>query len=296
MIVTSTMIVQLCSKMAALSSNQAGFGTTDFLNLANLQLNVLTSELLASREEYLLFQDYIPVVPGTSSYRIPYRAVNGELRHIWYEDGTGARTRLEYKMVENIEDYNSTDSGSPSQFYVMADDVVLIPAPNKGGNLVFMYPFRPNQLVDGTTTQTIIGLTTNSVTLANMPTNFTSGATYDIIDHASGNGIQHYDKVGSVAGNVITFSDVIPNASVGNFIALANQSPVPMIPEEGHALLLETTIMRLEIIRGNPARIKNSSAVVADARKAWDLLLMNRIVSKAHPTGSGGQQFPMRPW
>lgn len=296
MIITSTSIVQLCSKMAALSSNQANLSTTDFLNIANMVTTVLVSEVLAAREEYLIFIDTVPVVAGQTNYRIPYRAVNGEVRHLWYENAAGARTRLYPKSIEDMENYSALTVGQPDGFYVLGNHIVLLPTPNTTGSLVMAYPFQPNLLVDGTTTQTVLSKTTNSVTVPNVPTNFVNGALYDIIDNLSGNGIVYYDLVGSIAGNVINFPVAIPNVAVGNYIALAGQSPVPMIPECGHALLLETTIMRVEMVRGNASRVKNSTTIVQDARKAWDGLLNNRIVSKAHPAGSGGAQFPQRPW
>lgn len=69
-----------------------------------------------------------------------------------------------------------------------------------------------------------------------------------------------------------------------------------MLPEEGHGLLLETTVMLLEMIRGNVQRVKTSQQLVADSRKAWDSLLLNRVVGKARPSGGGGAQGPVRPF
>jgi hypothetical protein len=296
MIITTTSIVQLCSKMAALSSNQAGLVTADFLNFANLVMMALTSEIMQAREEYLNYQDSIPVAAGATQVRIPYRAVNGTLRHVWWEDGTGSRRRLYGTEIESIENYFTTSTGTPDRFYVLGNNIVLLPTPVSAGSLLVAYPFRPNLLVDATTTQTVASDTTTSVTLNNMPSNFTNGALYDIIDNQSGNGIIYYDQVGTISGNTITFANPIPLVAPGHYIALANQSPVPMLPEEAHPLLLELTVMRVEMVRGNPGRIKNSSVVVTDARKAFDALLNNRVVSKPKSTGTGGAQFPVRPY
>src|SRR5205823_3515241 len=69
MIINSTSIVQLCSKLAALSSNQANLTSADFLNFANLVTMVLMSELLGAREEYCTYSDTLPVTAGNASYR-----------------------------------------------------------------------------------------------------------------------------------------------------------------------------------------------------------------------------------
>jgi hypothetical protein len=298
MIVNSTQIVALCSKLGALSSSQANLQASDFLAFSNLVISTLVGEVLGAREEYLVFQDVLPVTAGQTSYRIPYRAVNGEVRHLWFEDGSGSRFRLYAKAIEDMENYLTTSTGYPDGFYVMGNNIELMPPPNVNGTLVMAYPFRPNLLVDATTTQSVIAVdkVNNIVTVPNIPPNFINGALYDLIDHLSGNGIVHYDLVGSISGNTISFPTPIPDVAVGNYIAQAGQSPVPMIPEEGHPLLLEMTVLRTEMVRGNQARVKNSSAIIQDARKSWEALLNNRIVSKAHPAGSGGAQYPLRPY
>jgi hypothetical protein len=295
MILTSNDIVLFCQQLGALSSNQAGLGTTDFLRLTNLVMMSLTSELLQAAEEYLIYQEAIPVTAGNGVYRVPYRSVNTEVRHLWFEDSTGARTRLFGRTIEDVENYTASTVGYPDSFYLMGNSLVLLPTPNVGGNLQIAYPFRPNQLVDQSTCQQVSAVASPTITVPNLPTNFVTGALYDIIDHRSGNNILYYDMVGTVSGNSVTFNSAIPNAAVGNWVALAGQSPVPMLPEEGHGLLLETVVMRIEMLRGNAARVKYSGIIIQDARKAWNMLLLNRIVSKPKAAGSGGQ-LPSRPW
>jgi hypothetical protein len=295
MILTTTTLVAICSKMAALSSNQANLATSDFLNFANLIQQNLAAEILAAREEYLMYQDVIPVTQNVATLRIPYRALNGVVRHLWFEDAATNRYRLWGKQIENIEDYSTTASGTPDAFYVLGNSLVIIPPPAISGNLQINYPFRPNQLVDATTcstVSTVSSTTSTSITVPNVPSNFVSGGTYDIIDNLSGNGIIYYDQVAFISGSLMTFSNLLPNIATGMWIAQANQSPVPMLPEEAHPLLLESTVMRIEIIRGNAQRIKNSAALIQDARKSFDLLLDDRIISKAHATGGNNPFMP----
>lgn len=296
MIITSTALISSATKYAALSSNQAGISNSDILGTANNVMSGLVSEILQAREEFLIYQEAVAVVSGTSNYRIPYRAINGILRHLWFEDGTGTRQRLWIKDASDIEEYNTTDKGRPYAFFVQGNFITLLPTPNLTGNLLFTYPFRPNALVEGVFTGTVASATTNSVTVTNAPSNFISNTLYDIIDHRSGSGIIYYDLSGTVSGNTITFTQNIPLVAAGNFVALAQQSPVPMIPEEGHSLLLEETVMRIEMQRGNTNRVKNSEALVQDARKGWDMMLATRIISKPHASGNGGAHRPSRPY
>jgi hypothetical protein len=195
-------------------------------------------------------------------------------------------------MIEQIEGYQTTTTGVPTGFAMVANQIMLLPTPVNAGTLQLIYPFRPNDLVDTSTTQTIATVSSNALTVPNVPSNFINGALYDIIDHQAGNGIIYYDLQGFISGNLITFGQNIPNAAIGNYIALAGQSPVPMLPEEAQSLLLEMTVLRIEIVRGNQGRIKNSAAIVQDNRKGFDLLLANRVISKAHPVGGLSPHLP----
>jgi hypothetical protein len=284
--------VQTCAKVAALSTNQANLATSDFLTFANLVVDGLASEILAAREEFLLFQDSLAVTAGQQGYRIPYRALNGIIRHMWFEDGTTNRWYLYPLAIESIENYATNEAGTPHGFFVQGNQIMLLPTPNISGTLQMIYPFRPSNLVDVSTTATITAINGSTVTFANMPTNFASGLQYDIIDHLAGNGIVGYDLPAVVSGNTLIFANLPANAAVGNYVALAQQSPVPMLPDEADPLLLEMTVLRIEIIRGNPARIKNSAALVQDKRKGFDQLLANRIISKPHPTGGMSPMLP----
>jgi hypothetical protein len=297
MIITTANLVSMCSKMAALSSNQANLATSDFLNFANLIQQNLASEILAAREEFLLYQDSVTVTANTANIRIPYRALNGVVRHLWFQDTASPANiyRLWAREIENIEDYSPSTTGTPDGFYVLGNSIVLLPSPSISGTLQIAYPFRPNQLVDSstcTTVSTVTNTTSTSLTVPNVPSNFVSGGTFDIIDNLSGNGVIYYDQVGFISGTLMTFSNLLPNIATGMWVAQANQSPVPMLPEEAHPLLLESTIMRIEIIRGNAQRIKNSAALIQDARRSFDLLLDNRIISKAHVVGGNNPFMP----
>ena len=292
--ITSATIVSLCAKLAALSSNQANLATGDFLDFANLSQASIVSEIMAAREEHLITQSTVPVVSGQTAYRIPYRAINGDIRHLWFEDAAGSRYRLWQKDIADIEDYAINASGVPTGFFITGNWLNLLPAPNVSGNLVIAYPFRPNLLVDASTCQQITNINGNVLTVSSIPANFENGGLYDIVDQQSGNGIIGYDLQGSISGNTITFSSLPNNVSVGNWLCMAGETPVPMNPEESHPLLLEMTVMRTEMVRGNAPRIKNSAALIQDARRAFDLLLQNRVISKGHAAGGLNPLLPGR--
>lgn len=297
MIITTSIIVTQCKKLGALSSNQAGLTNDDFLTYANLAMDELLADIMAVREDYILFVDAIPVTAGNDTYRIPYRAIASTARHVWFVDSGGSRRKLGAKYPENIEDYAvAAQSDTPDGVFVMGNSLVLLPVPDLPGTLEVMYPFNPNQLVDSTTTTTItaVNTLTNTITLNSAPSALVTGA-FDIIDHLSGNGIIYYDIQGTVTGSQIIFNQAVPRIAVGNYVALAGQAPVPMIPEVAHPLLLEMTVLRIEILRGNANRIKVQQTKVDGMHKTLIALIgQSRIVSKAHPVGGGNPMLPMR--
>lgn len=295
----SNSIVQMCAKIAALSSNQANLQAADFLSFADLVVDTLCAEIMSSREEFLIYQEPIAVAANQSTVRIPYRALNGIVRYLWWEDGTGQRSRMWAKALEDIENYNTfTSFGTPIGFYLQGNSIILLPTPNIAGTLQVAYPFRPNDLTDVSNTQQIITINGITATVANIPSTWVNGGLYDIIDNRSGNGIIAYDLVGSISGSTISFNQSLAVASPGQYIAPAGTTPIPMLPEEAHNLLLEMTVLRIEVIRGNPQRVKNSASLVQDARKGFDHLLSNRVIGKPHATGGGSPHLPrgMRPY
>lgn len=295
MIITTAQIVLQCQKLGTLSANQAGLTTSDILFYANLIAADVTAEILKTREEYLIYEDSISVVAGTANYRVPYRSMGGTIRHLWFEDASGSRTRLNPRFEENIEDFTTTDASAPSGFYMFGNFIVLLPTPNIIGNLIVTYPFRPNLLVDSSTTTSITVVTSpTSMNVSNASALGSGSVILDVIDHRSGNGIVAYDQPATISGSTLTFTNAIATAAVGNYVARTNESPVYMAPEETHTLLLESTVLRIEELRGNTSRMKASTARVAQAQQTCRDLLNRRVVSKPHPTGGGNPLQPRR--
>lgn len=297
MILSSTLFATLIQQLASLSSNQGGLGNDDFFTYANLLMEKVVKEILKTREEYLMFTDTIPIVAGQASYRIPYRSVDGRLRHLWFEDQTGQRRPILPDYFENIESYSSNDRDAPTRFYISSNSVVFLPAPTTStGNLVCVYPFRPNLMVDALTTTTVMSVDypSNTITVPSVPLNFVSGSLFDLIEHRSGNNILNYDTVGTISGTTITFDEPIPNVIDGNYVAPAGTSPVFMIPECAQTLLLEHVILRIQEIRGNALQVKASMQRVKDELDTCVSLLSSRVVSKPPVVGGGNPQLPRR--
>jgi hypothetical protein len=296
LILTSSAIVAQIQNYAGLGINQAGLTSAQIMQYATLEMEWMCSEIIGQNENFLVYQDSIPATAGQALYRFPYRAIGGVLNHIAWENTDGSKNILDRAELQDTDWFNATDETFPQRFYVTGNYINILPTPTINGTLEVFYPFMPSPLTIESACPAIISVdyASNSVTVASAPSNFANQINYDIIDHLPGNGIVYYDLLGSVSGNTITFPQAIPNVQVGNYIAQAQQSPVPMVPEVLHKYVVELTAARIEIQRGSTERAKLAAAVIQDIKQRLPLLIGNRLKSK--PKSVGGLNPFRRIW
>jgi hypothetical protein len=266
------------------------------MQYATNELEWMCSELVAQNENFLVYQDTITATAGQALYRLPYRALGGALTHIVWQNPDGSRNPVSRQELQDIDSFNANDQTTPGRFYITNNYINILPTPTVSGSLIVFYPFLPSPLVveSAAPAITAINYATNTVTVGNVPSNFITGIKYDVIDHLQGNGIVYYDLVGNISGSTIVFTQAIPNVNVGNYLAVAQQSPVPMVPEVLHKYVVELTVARIEIQRGSTERAKLAGAIIQDIKQRLPLLVGNRLKSK--PKTLGGMSPFRRGW
>jgi len=201
-------------------------------------------------EEFLHVRHDQALVASQSEYPLPARCAAEALKMVCLDaDGSGVFTPLARVEPERANRRTSELSGGVVCYYLEDDAVVLVPAPAAGvsGSLRFVYLNRPNLPVVGTAAAevTAIDTGTRAVTCrladqssATVPATFTSSETYDLIKGTPGFRSLGVDLAATVASNVLTFTATLPSSlAVGDFVALAGQSPVVQLPAEMHPLL-----------------------------------------------------------
>ena len=214
------------------------FSTSDFLLLLNNQLQTdMTPLMLSLNEEYFLqTKDYSISTTG-ATYRFPRRAVGSKARDLKVVDSGGNYYSLD-RLFE--EDRPSNKSG----YYMKRNGVELTPDFNSG-TLRLVYFSRPNELVATTACAQITSIDTgnNQVDVSSVPSTMTDGVLCDFIQGSNPYDLLDYDRdISSIAGNTITFTSLPDGLEVGDWIALATQSPVPMLPEELHPVLVQSAL------------------------------------------------------
>lgn len=230
----------------------------------------------------------VPLENGVSRYRIPERAIGSKVRHIYYKDSDGNVNDIARYEQEQIGGLGVGVANRPHGITIEGMNIRIWPAASDSmeGSLVILFHFRPNDLVAESAARTIVSTGADSVTLASIPTGFVSGAKVDIINHLSGNDIIAYDlEIDSVDTNTntVTFTDSLPSdVAEEQWIALAKKSPVPMIPEEWHPVLLEMTVTFVAQTRSHGPQTEMALGRVRAYRNNLSKITDNRVVSKPH--------------
>lgn len=256
MILTGDLILESAKRGISFPSNNANnLSDPDILAFAYEEMISKIMPLMTSiRQEYLIAPPYSQVITaGVSRYRIPQRALARNLRNIIYIDGSGNTNDITMVTPEDRPTYmpTSTTTGTPRAFYIENDYIVLLPTPAvTEGSLEITYPLRPSKIIqlnDAGVIQSADPVTSIIVLETALSTILTT-TPLDIISHTSGNIVRTISITPSnVSTNTITFpaDSFDSNVEVGDYLCLAEQSPVAQIPEEAHVLMARATQNRI---------------------------------------------------
>ncbi len=214
------------------------FKNSDFLIIFNhvMQTEIINVMMLLSEEFFLLTKDYT-ITPG-KKYRIPSRAIGAKVRDLQRVDENNNYTSINHLLEE---DRPSNNTG----FYVVRNSIELsedITSPI----LRMKYFARPNKLVLPTAAGQITAVDTanNQVTVSAIPATMTTGVLIDFIQGKNPYDLLDYDReITNVSGTTITFSSLPDDLVIGDWVALAEESPVAMVPEEVQPVLVQAALV-----------------------------------------------------
>lgn len=216
------------------------FSNSDFLVILNHQMKVevVPIMMLLSEEFFLLSKDY-SITSAGQSYKIPKRAIGAKLRDVQLLDLSGSVTHPA-RLDEVDRDVN------PSGYYMSRNSVELS-SDLTSGTLRLKYFARPNELVLTTACGQITSIDTvnKQVVVSSLPSTFTTGVAVDFIQNNNPYDLLQYDEiVVGVSGTTITMTNSLPtDLLVGDWVCISGQSPVPMIPEEMHPVLVQSALV-----------------------------------------------------
>ena len=250
---TATLIDQV-RILSNIPDSQQKFTNQQILDVANNELIGYVLPLLMNcREEFYVFEHEVPV-NASNKYRIPSRAVASKLRDVKLRRAGNDQEIYDLARVaeEDVLTERSSQGASPEGFYLQGAFIRIYPQLDSGSGDTILAPFflRPNKLVELSTVGVItaIDTTTNTVTVAGVPTTITAGSKVDLVKQNGQYDTMQFDLVVSSinASNIVLPSTLPEDLEVGDYITPAETAPVAQIPEEWYPLFTDRIICRIQ--------------------------------------------------
>lgn len=248
----STKLLQYIKTAITVPTYQPRFSDEDLLGLANdEQQSLVVAELKNLREDYFTVRVEIAIVQNQSNIYIPERAVGRTARDIRYFTSSSEEYSLPRIQLEDTYYYTNFQSGNPTAFYIMGDDIILLPRASAPGTCVLYYDFKPSDIVKMTRVARITAVGVDTVTVAAVPSNITIGSLSDITRQTPAYKVTYYDRtITNIAGNVITLdgfsiASPITDVSVGDYISLAGETGLVQLPDEAQQVLIQAVAVRV---------------------------------------------------
>lgn len=215
------------------------FSDTDFLSLFNHQMKVeIIPMMIKLNEEFFVQYKDFTITQG-ASYRIPSRAIGAMIRDLKVVDGSGNQTAIA-RLFE--EDRPANMSG----YYIVRNSIELS-SDFTANTLRMKYFARPSKLVLTTDCAQVVSVdyNTSSVVVSSVPTDYANGMLADFVQNNN-----PYDLLGmdytitGISGTTINFASLPMGIEAGDWLCAANESPVPMVPDELHPVLVQSALCK----------------------------------------------------
>lgn len=272
-------LIESARRRGQLTRSAGSLDLPDLVELMDEELKAyLMPFLISLKEEYAVDTYDFTVQSGVSSYALPPRAIGGKIREVMVLDEDKYRRLSRVEPTRMLQP--STATGAPDRYYFEGNKLVVDPCDT--AQIRVKYFRRPGRLVLAADAGKVTAIDVNAktVTLSAVPETFVPGATYDFIQAQP-----YFETLGedlAVTGvdadaGTVVFSATLPaTLAVGDFLALAGESPVPQIPVELHSLLAKrTNVVALEAL-GDSEGLKMAQAMLADAEKRAHFLVDDR--------------------
>lgn len=286
---TTTELLASIRRRTHLPSNASPFQDSDLLALADeeCQTSILKQILSVRENYYLTYTD--TSVNGTGIYSIPLRAIAMGLADCQLIIGNSVYQIARTEIGEQFSTITSP-SGYYS-FYIEGNSVVIQPNPTSGSIRMWYYT-RPNNLVATTSAAQITAINSNVLTFSTIPTTITTSTPCDIIKDQPGFDLLDSDDTPTaVTSTTITFTSVPSTVSVGDWVSLAGQTPVPQIPVEFRPLLALRVAVSNFMTQGYTDKMVKAQAKLEEMERALFGMIQPRVVEEPKRLVPDGMVF-----
>jgi len=289
---TTDSIIADIKRRAMIPTSDKTFATEDFLAFINSELKIgIVPYVLNLHEEYYVYPDVVALEASKSNYAIPYRAIGGKLRDLFFQDTNGNLFEMSRIPADDKAMYQQTSLNSNYIYYYLeGNSVVLVPevGTTATGNLVFSYFIRPNDLVDESRVAIITAISTSALlgtttyTVDEVPTGFSTSITLDLLQAKPGHKIRKYDVTATnvnAVNKTITFDtdDIDDETEVGDHISFSGECIIPQCPTDLHTVLTQRAAARCLEALGDTQGLTNANSKLQEMELKSVALIDNRV-------------------
>lgn len=250
MAVTADRLLTGVKRRISMPASQVLLLDSDILQLADDVIKERVVPLLRSvRQDFFVRTTDTAFVEDQAEYDIPYRALGRTLRDLKLYDSSGNHRDIALVAIEDEQYFSNLGSPVGWGFYFKGDKIVIVPTPQDDTyGLQIWWELPPANLCKLEDAGTVTSFTATTVTFSSLPATFVIGAVVDFVQGISGNSTLAMDKtITNVNSTTITFAaDVIPtDLAVGDYVSIAQTSPVIQLPNEAYPYLETLTCQRV---------------------------------------------------
>ncbi len=299
------------AKLRAFEPDSNGhFTDAEWLRLA---YDELVSEVfplvLASQGDFRVTDQDDSIVANQATYRTPKRAHGGRHKDVLFVDGNGDEFSLPLVNIEELGHLSGLNAEGyrDLSYYYKDDSIGLHPVPtNATGTLRQRHYMRPGTLVTEASAAQVTAVASTvqlSFTSGTIPAAWTTANTFDVISNTGTFRTIAKDlTVATVTTGAITFSSTLDTGiEVGDWVALAGESPIPQVPEVVHPYLAQRAAVRALAAVGDKENLQFAMAELGPMERRLDDTLAPRsdgeakvIVPRHSPLRSSDD--PWRRW
>lgn len=294
-VLTGDRIIDSVRKRTMTPDDTSIFTDQDILDIVNEELDAqVLMDLLSLHEEHLTVHIDIPR-NDSGIYDIPYRAIGNKIRDVSLVTTGDYIYELSQISIGELPDHNGVTSYDAylDRFYVESNQLKLI-NPTRSYKAIRVYFYiRPNVLTKVKEAGIISEIGTpnleNDTVLIRMSQSgraFSSSSILDIVGKRTPNKIKAYDltpvevNTGSAPFVIFKYSeiqDIYSELIVGDYVTLAEQSPVPNIPTEMHPVLAQAAAIHILEALGDTEALNNAQTRMEKLSKSVQSLVDDRV-------------------
>jgi hypothetical protein len=286
MIFTTTRFLEQVQRRSFQPVNQCVFSEQEMLDMATEEYSTLIyPRVIKCVEDYGVTYLDQAFVDNQNEYLFPERCFNSILREIKF----GYNSRLEDPNRIEIEQIRDDSTGRPHAFYFRNNKVVVYPKPlGASGYLRQYYYIKPGHLVVTSESALITNISGLDVTVSSLPSTWQVGDLVDFVSKSRDHAYVGIDfTIDAINANVLTFLDLPDDLIVGDYIALAGQSPLVQGPYLFRSVLAQATAAAVLEYAGRPG---------AEEARAKANAMLDIAIDNFTPRVLGEERYLISEW